>query len=114
MPAGCFVIFLAKGTKKYSYSGMRMDMKRRGMTGIDGAGTLMEPKWRSMMLPCWTENVWSCAKQVFIMMVLKRIGNILVRTFTSSTCVTVQAFHGSGLEPLPSMAALSRQLIQYH
>lgn len=88
-----------------------MDMKMRGMTGTDGAGTSKLPKWRSMdLFPCWTEKVWSCAKQVFIMMVLNRMGSILVRTLTSSTCVTVQTFHGSALVSLPSMAALSRQL----
>ena len=73
-------------------------MKRRGITGMDGAGTLKEPSLRFMTFPCWTENVCSCAKQVFIIMVLANMGNILVTIFTSSTCVTVQIFHGWGFE----------------
>lgn len=64
------------------------------------------------MLPCCTENVWSCARQVFIMMVLPKMGNILVRTLTSSTWVTVQTVHGLGSEFGWRMAALSRDLLQ--
>lgn len=41
------------------------------------------------------------------MIVLAMIGNILVSIFTSSTCVTVQTFHGSGVIPSGIIAALS-------
>lgn len=64
-----------------------------------------------MMEPCCTEKVWSWARQVFIMMVLARMGIILVRTFTSSTWVAVHTFHGSGSAPLGKTAALSRNLV---
>lgn len=79
---------------------------------MDGAGTVKEPSFRFITFPCWTENVWSCAKQVFIIMVLASIGNILVRIFTSSTCVTVQTFHCCDLMFSWRMLALSRNLIQ--
>lgn len=79
--------------------------------GTDGAGILMEPIWRSMTeAPCWTEKVWSWAMHVFMRIVLANIGSILVKTFTSSTCVTVHTSHGFGSEFWGTMAALSRSL----
>ena len=86
-------------------------MKRRGITGIEEVGTLIEPRWGSMAAPCVIENVCSCARQVFMRIVLAKIGIILVRIFTSSTCVTVQTLHGAATaESLGIMAALSRHL----
>jgi hypothetical protein len=82
------------------------------MTGIDDAGTVNEPSLRFIVFPCCTENVWSCAKQVFMIIVLATIGNILVRIFTSSTCVTVHTFHGCGFMFSWRIAALSKNLIQ--
>lgn len=41
---------------------------------------------------------------------LRRIGIILVRIFTSSTCVAVQTFHFLGIMPLGRTAALSKNL----
>lgn len=111
MPDGCLVIFLANGTKKNSYKGRRIDMKARGITGIEAGGTRNEPRNRFMTCPCWTEKVWSWARQVFIRMVLAIIGSILVRTFTSSTWVTVQRVHGvAWVGSLQGTAALSSQL----
>jgi len=39
------------------------------------------------------------------------MGNILVNTLTSSTCVTVQTVHGVGSPVLGWIAALSKHLI---
>lgn len=47
---------------------------------------------------------------VFSMMVLAKIGIILVRILTSSTCVTVQTFHGVGSVFGGRIAALSSHL----
>lgn len=48
---------------------------------------------------------------MFIRMVLAKMGSILVRILTPSTCVTVHTFHCSGSELSGSMAALSRNLV---
>lgn len=40
------------------------------------------------------------------------MGIILVRIFTSSTCVTVQTLHFPGIVPLGQTAALSRNLVK--
>lgn len=87
-------------------------MKTNGITGMEGAGNWRWPRLLSMIwvFPCSTENVWSCAKQVFMMMVLMKMGSILVMIFTSSTCVTLQTFHGCGSTSFGRIEALSRHL----
>lgn len=92
-------------------------MKRSGMTGMEAEGTLKSfPKWGSMVVPCWTDTVWSSARHVFTKIVLSRIGIMRVRIFTSSTCVTPHIFHlrvSSSFSPLIT-AALSRNLHHHH
>lgn len=78
--------------------------------------------WRvmrvSMVEPCWTENVWSCAKHVLMMMALQKIGSMPRMIFAFSTWVTLQSFHGLGACGLDGsncgaavwIAALSRNL----
>lgn len=59
---------------------------------------------RFMFWPCWTEKVWSWAKQQFIIIVLKKMGRRDRKALVSSTCDIV----------MPSLlTALSRNL-QYH
>lgn len=110
IPVGWPVIFLANGMKKNSYSGSRMAMKTRGITGIEGGGIFHEPNWGSMKYPWSTEKVCSCAKHVFIMMVLAMIGSIRISILTSSTCVTVQILPDLGIVSSLRTAALSRNL----
>lgn len=87
-----------------------MDMNTKGITGIEATGTWKLPSLVFMMVPCWTEKVCNWAWHVFMRVVLRRIGIILVRIFTSSTCVTVQTFHFLGIMPLGRTAALSKNL----
>lgn len=69
-----------------------------------------------MEAPCWTENVWSCAKMVLKIIVQANMGITESIIFTCSTCFTVQSFHGlsSLIDPNLSssllMQALSRNL----
>lgn len=101
------------GTKANSYTGMRRDMNTRGITGIEADGTSKSPMRVSMRVPCWIERVCNWAKHVFMRIVLRRIGIILVKTFTSSTCVTVQTFHfPAPFVPLGRTAALSSNLLK--
>jgi hypothetical protein len=92
--------------------GMRTDMKTRGITGIDGVGIVLVPRCASMVTPCCTENVCSCAILVFIKIVLAMMGIILIIIFTSSTWVTVQTFQGCGSVPSLRIAALSSNLFR--
>lgn len=91
-------------------------MKRRGITGRDGVGTLKPKRLGSMVTPCWMEKVWSWARHVFIKMVLKIIGSILIMILVSSTCVTVHISHGPSMADdgpssgLFTIAALSKNL----
>lgn len=89
-----------------------MVMKTSGMTGIEAAGTLKDPMYTFIILPCAIEKVCNCAKHVFIKIVLRMMGIILVRIFTSSTWVTEQTLHDSGLNPSGRIAALSNNLFK--
>lgn len=71
-----------------------MDMKRRGTTGREGAGTRKPSRLVSMVTPCWTEKVWSWAKHVFMKTVLRIMGSMRRRILVSSTWVTLQMCHG--------------------
>ncbi|WVZ10696.1 hypothetical protein V8G54_015226 [Vigna mungo] len=85
-------------------------MNTKGIMGMEAAGMLSLPMYVFIRVPCWMEKVCNWAKHVFMMMVLRRIGIILVRIFTSSTCVTVQTFHFFASTPSGRTAALSRTL----
>ena len=100
MPVGIPVIFRAIGTKTRSYIGMRKNMNMRGMTGIEGPGILKLMKVLSMVVLCWTEKVWSCAKHVFMKTVLSMMGSMRKRILVSSTSVTVQSLHWSDSAPV--------------
>ena len=88
-------------------------MNTSGITGIEAAGMLKVPMNVFIKVPCWIEKVCSCAKHVFMSIVLRRIGIILVRIFTSSTCVTVHTLHFIASVPLDRVAALSRTLFMH-
>jgi len=85
-------------------------MNTNGIMGMEAAGMLSLPMYVFIKVPCWMEKVCNWAKHVFMMMVLRRIGIILVRIFTSSTCATVQTFHFLASMPSGRTAALSRTL----
>lgn len=85
-------------------------MNTNGIMGMEAAGMFSLPMYVFIKVPCWMEKVCNWAKDVFMMMVLRRIGIILVRIFTSSTCVTVQTFHLLASIPSGRTAALSRTL----
>jgi hypothetical protein len=90
-----------------------------GMIGSDAGGM-----WKCLVIlvsivkPCWTEKVWSCAKQSVIMTVQQNMGIILRIILAFSTCVTLQSFHGlrffcfsdCASSDFLSMAALSKNL----
>lgn len=54
---GTPVIFLASGTKTWSYNGSKMNMNSKGITGSEGAGTLKPRILGFKVVLCWTENV---------------------------------------------------------
>ena len=79
----------------------------------DAGGMLKDPTRLSRTMPCSTNRDEFWAYTAKNMIVVAQIGNILIRFFSSSTCVTVQSFHG--VEALftsadRTMAALSRNL----
>ncbi|KAJ8545288.1 hypothetical protein K7X08_017871 [Anisodus acutangulus] len=80
-------------------AGMRMDMNTRGMTGMEAAGTSNLLRLGSIRVPCCIEIVCSCAKHVFMMIVLRRIGIILFWNLIKflATPSTAPALFGGGL-----------------
>ncbi|KAG2384125.1 uncharacterized protein HKW66_Vig0151120 [Vigna angularis] len=73
-------------------------------------------RWVSMALPCWTENVCSCAKIVLKTMVHEKMGITDINIFTCSTCPTLHNLHVLSLVYVPSwtlIQALSKNLIKH-
>lgn len=118
MPVGIPVNFRRSGTQIRSYTGMMMIKKTMGMIGRDAGGMLkFLVMLVSMVKPCWTEKVWSCARQRVIIIEQQNIGSMLRMILAFSTWVTLQSCHGlvsSGLSDCSSeflwMAALSKNL----
>lgn len=57
--------------------------------GREAGGTFRDPSLVFMVAACWTENVESCARQQFSIIVDIKMGRIFRTILTSSTCFTV-------------------------
>lgn len=90
-------IFLSKMCTERSYNGMEANIMVRGNTVNDWVGILKLFIVLFMMIPCCTENVCSCAKQQFIMIVLANIGSSPRNVFVSSTWAAVMVSSNSAL-----------------
>jgi len=94
------------------YAGARMMTQRqlkvvRVAGGIQNCATM----WLSMTCPCSMNNGKN-ASAVLKTMPVRKTGSILAKIFSSSTCVTVQSFHGlDASSEVVMVAARSKNLI---
>jgi hypothetical protein len=90
------VNLLAIGVRTLLYAGAKMTMQRQLKVVREAGGIEKLCMWLSMTCPC-SMNSGNRASAVLKIMAARNTGSILAKILSSSTCVTVQSFHGLGV-----------------